>query len=48
MANFFASDAKISDKTVIEVSSRGTNTIVGEGTVIDDFVKIKHVGGRAM
>ncbi len=46
MANFFAPDAKISDKTVIEISSRGTNTIVGEGTVIDDFVKIKHVGGK--
>jgi virginiamycin A acetyltransferase len=45
MANIFAPDISISEKSVIEISTRGTNTIIGSGCVIDDFVKIKHVGG---
>lgn len=45
MANIIDPSAKISENVVIEVSSRGTNTHVGKGCVIDDFVKIKHVGG---
>jgi acetyltransferase-like isoleucine patch superfamily enzyme len=45
MANHFHASAKISEKSVIEVSSRGTHTFVGQDSVIDDFVKIKHVGG---
>lgn len=45
MANYFHENAKISDKASIEVSSRGTNTTIGKNSVIDDFVKIKHVGG---
>lgn len=46
MANIFSDRCKISDFTSIEVSSRGTDTIIGDNTVIDDFVKIKHVGGQ--
>jgi virginiamycin A acetyltransferase len=45
MANFFSDSAKISHLSSIEVSNRGTNTIIGEESVIDDFVKIKHVAG---
>lgn len=45
MANYFHSDAKIADTVIIEISTRGTNTFIGKGSVIDDFVKIKHVGG---
>jgi acetyltransferase-like isoleucine patch superfamily enzyme len=45
MANKFHPTVKIGSLTSIEVSSRGTDTIIGEGSVIDDFVKIKHVGG---
>ncbi|MDQ7047721.1 MAG: acyltransferase [Sulfurovum sp.] len=29
----------------IEISSRGSDTRIGANSVIDDFVKIKHVGG---
>ena len=46
MANVFHPDSKISKLASIEVSSRGTDTIIGELSVIDDFVKIKHVGGE--
>ena len=46
MANIFHPYSKISKLASIEVSSRGTDTIVGELSVIDDFVKIKHVGGK--
>lgn len=46
MANFFHETAKVSERSVIEISSRGTNTTVGKNSVIDDFVKIKHVGGE--
>jgi len=45
MANYFHESAKISDKASIEISSRGTNTTIGKNCIIDDFVKIKHVGG---
>ena len=46
MANIFAQTAKVSAMASIEVSSRGTDTIIGENSVIDDFVKIKHVAGE--
>ncbi len=45
MTNFIDSNSKISSLAVIEVSSRGTHTYIGSGSVIDDFVKIKHVAG---
>jgi virginiamycin A acetyltransferase len=45
MANYFHESAVISQLASIEISSRGTDTIVGKKSVIDDFVKIKHVGG---
>ncbi len=45
MANLFHRDSKISKLASIEVSGRGTDTIVGRLSTIDDFVKIKHVGG---
>ncbi len=45
MANFFHSDSKISKLASIEVSNKGTHTSIGKLSVIDDFVKIKHVGG---
>jgi virginiamycin A acetyltransferase len=37
--------AQISDKADIEVSKRGTVIRIGEGTLIDAFVKIKTAGG---
>ena len=46
MANYFKESAVISKLAAIDVSSRGTDTIIGEFCVIDDFVKIKHVGGN--
>lgn len=45
MANFFHESCKISDLASIEISTRGTDTIIGAFSVVDDFVKIKHVGG---
>lgn len=45
MANRFHNSVKIGNLCSIEVSTRGTDTIIGEHSVIDDFVKIKHVGG---
>lgn len=45
MANFFHENSKIASNVIIEISTRGTNTLIGKGSVIDDFVKIKHVGG---
>ena len=45
MANFFHPSVSIAPLVSIEVSSRGTHTYLGEGCVIDDFVKFKHVGG---
>lgn len=46
MANIFHKDAKISALSSIEISNRGTNTIIGAFSVLDDFVKIKHVAGN--
>lgn len=46
MANKFHASVKISSFVSIDISSRGTDTIIDEGCVIDDFVKIKHVGGN--
>lgn len=37
--------AKVSDLADIEASQRGTKVIVGSGSVIDSFVKIKPAGG---
>lgn len=45
MANFFNENSKISNLASIEISTRGTDTIIGAFSVVDDFVKIKHVGG---
>ena len=45
MANYFHDTAKISVLASIEVSTKGTNTTIGANCIIDDFVKIKHVGG---
>ena len=45
MSNFFHESAKIANNVIIEISSRGTDTFIGSETVIDDYVKIKHVGG---
>ena len=46
MANIFCESAKISKLSSIEISNRGTNTHIGSYSTIDDFVKIKHVGGK--
>jgi acetyltransferase-like isoleucine patch superfamily enzyme len=46
MANVFHPTVKVGPYTSIEVSTRGTDTIIGQNSVIDDFVKIKHVGGK--
>lgn len=46
MANIFSNTAKISNWASIDISARGTNTIIGDNTIVDDFVKIKHVGGN--
>jgi virginiamycin A acetyltransferase len=46
MANYIHRTAKISQNAIIEISSRGTHTYIGAHCVIDDFVKIKHVGGQ--
>lgn len=46
MANFFHDTLKIGNYTSIEISSRNTHTFIGAHAVIDDFVKIKHVGGK--
>lgn len=45
MANYFSSSCQVSSAASVELSSRGTNTTIGNNTVIDCFVKIKHVGG---
>lgn len=45
MATFSDKTSEISLLSSIEVSSRGTHTTIGAFSVIDDFVKIKHVGG---
>ena len=45
MTNKIHSDSKISKLASIEISNKGTTTSIGKLSVIDDFVKIKHVGG---
>ena len=45
MANIFNENSKVSNLASIEISSRGTDTVIGAFSAIDDFVKIKHVGG---
>ena len=45
MTNIFDKNSKISDLASIEISKIGTDTLIGAFSVIDDFVKIKHVGG---
>lgn len=46
MANLIHPSVKIGKYVSIDISSRGTNTLIGQNSVIDDFVKIKHVGGK--
>jgi acetyltransferase-like isoleucine patch superfamily enzyme len=46
MANIFSKNCNISTLASIEVSSKNTNTTIGDFSTIDDFVKIKHVGGN--
>ena len=46
MANLFHPSVQIAEFVSIEVSNKGTNTTIGENCVIDNFVKIKHVGGN--
>jgi virginiamycin A acetyltransferase len=45
VANFFDQTSVISAMAAIDVSSRGSHTYIGAGSHVDDFVKIKHVGG---
>ena len=45
MANYFHPSVKIAPFASIEISSRGTDTHMGANSGIDDFVKIKHIGG---
>lgn len=43
--NFFSPKAKISSLADIEESHKGSMCTIGEGSMIDSFVKIKFVGG---
>jgi virginiamycin A acetyltransferase len=45
MSNTFHNTSVISVLSSIDTSSKGTHTVIGPNTIIDDFVKIKHVGG---
>lgn len=45
MGNIFNSKATISELALIDISTRGTNTYIGDHSNIDAFVRIKHVGG---
>lgn len=45
MANFIDKSAKIGNLCSIETSIRDSNLYVGKDCVVDDFVKIKFVGG---
>jgi len=47
VANYIHKSSVIGAMASIELSSRGTDTHIGENCHIDDFVKIKHVGGTA-
>ena len=46
MTNFFNKNSKISKLASIEISKKNTKIIIGAFSVIDDFVKIKCVGGE--
>lgn len=46
MANFFHDSVYVGPLADIEISSKGTHTYIGENSRIDNFVKIKHVGGN--
>lgn len=46
MANIFHATVQIGNLASIEISTQGTDTFIGQHSVIDDFVKIKHVGGN--
>jgi acetyltransferase-like isoleucine patch superfamily enzyme len=45
MTNFFDKNSKISKLASIEISKKNTKIVIGAFSVIDDFVKIKCVGG---
>jgi virginiamycin A acetyltransferase len=45
MATHICSTAQVSEHALIDVSSRGTDTFIDEGAVVDAWVRIKHVGG---
>jgi acetyltransferase-like isoleucine patch superfamily enzyme len=45
MTVFIAESAKISSLSDIETSVRGSSLSIGEGSIIDSFVKIKFAGG---
>jgi acetyltransferase-like isoleucine patch superfamily enzyme len=45
MTNFFEKNSKISKLASIEISKKNTKIMIGAFSVIDDFVKIKCVGG---
>ncbi len=45
MSNYFHPTVQIALLTDIEISTRGTHTYIDENSKIDNFVKIKHVGG---
>ena len=47
MTNYIHELASISKYAVIETSTKGTDLHIGSHSIIDDFVKIKHVGGNA-
>jgi acetyltransferase-like isoleucine patch superfamily enzyme len=46
MTNYIKKTAKIAKLTSIETSIKGSSLYVDEDSVIDDFVKIKFVGGE--
>lgn len=46
MSNFFDDTAIVSSHSAIDISTRGSHTYIGANSVIDDFVRIKHVGGE--
>lgn len=45
MKNHIHQSVSVSKYAVLDESTRGTSTTIGKESVIDDFVKIKHVGG---
>jgi virginiamycin A acetyltransferase len=46
MANFIDPSVYIGPFVDIEVSLKGTNTYIGPNSKLDNFIKIKHVGGN--